>query len=85
MLSAIAASAQDDILSRARSASTRAEGLARLLYGLMLSWEGRYDDASRELRHVLEQTPAYDDARAGPGRRIRPRPRRSRVRTRHPR
>lgn len=69
-----------DALSRARQASTRTEGLdilerhlaltprdvdARLLYGLMLSWEGRYDAARRELRLVLEQTPAYTDARVG--------------------
>jgi YaiO family outer membrane protein len=36
---------------------------ARLLYGLVLSWEGRYDDARRELGDVLVQTPGYNDAR----------------------
>jgi YaiO family outer membrane protein len=36
---------------------------ARLLYGLVLSWEGRYDEARRELDRVLTQTPGYDDAR----------------------
>jgi YaiO family outer membrane protein len=36
---------------------------ARLLYGLVLSWEGRYDDARRELDSVLAQTPSYNDAR----------------------
>ncbi|MGD9903565.1 MAG: YaiO family outer membrane beta-barrel protein [Vicinamibacterales bacterium] len=36
---------------------------ARLLYGLVLSWEGRYDDARRELGQVLVQTPSYNDAR----------------------
>jgi YaiO family outer membrane protein len=36
---------------------------ARLLYGLVLSWEGRYDDARRELGSVLIQTPSYNDAR----------------------
>ena len=36
---------------------------ARLLYGLILSWEGRYDEARRELHAVLVQAPAYDDAR----------------------
>lgn len=36
---------------------------ARLLYGLILSWEGRYDEARRELRAVLVEAPAYDDAR----------------------
>ncbi len=36
---------------------------ARLLYGLVLSWEGRYDDARRELGSVLTQTPSYNDAR----------------------
>jgi YaiO family outer membrane protein len=69
-----------DVITQARHAPTRAEGLtvlenhlaesprdvdARLVYGLMLSWEGRYDDARRELRRVLEQTPTYTDARLG--------------------
>jgi YaiO family outer membrane protein len=36
---------------------------ARLLYGLVLSWEGRYDDARSVLRQVLAQAPAYTDAR----------------------
>src|SRR5580704_11932183 len=35
---------------------------ARLLYGLMLSWEGRWDDAREALEAVLNQTPAYTDA-----------------------
>lgn len=73
------ASAQD-VLSRARAAATRAEGIAllethlaasprdvdaRTLYGLMLSWEARYDEARRELRRVLSEAPDYLDARAG--------------------
>jgi len=36
---------------------------ARLLYGTILSWEGRYDDARRELAQVLVQSPTYSDAR----------------------
>jgi YaiO family outer membrane protein len=36
---------------------------ARLLYGLVLSWEGQYDEARQQLRQVLEQTPSYQDAR----------------------
>ena len=36
---------------------------ARLLYGLVLSWEGRYEEARHELKRVLEQTPTYNDAR----------------------
>jgi YaiO family outer membrane protein len=36
---------------------------ARLLYGLILSWEGRYEEARRELDRVLIQAPGYDDAR----------------------
>ena len=36
---------------------------ARLLYGLVLSWEGRYAEARRELERVLAQTPNYNDAR----------------------
>ncbi len=36
---------------------------ARLLYGLVLSWSGLYDDARRELGYVLAQSPNYTDAR----------------------
>src|SRR3954469_25339861 len=36
---------------------------ARLLYGLVLSWERRYDDARVALEQVLTQTPDYTDAR----------------------
>ena len=36
---------------------------ARLLYGLVLSWEGRYDQARPVLQQVLTQAPAYTDAR----------------------
>lgn len=36
---------------------------ARLVYGLILSWEGRYDDARRALQDVLTQAPGYLDAR----------------------
>ena len=36
---------------------------ARLLYGLILSWEGRYDEARQALQQVLVQSPAYVDAR----------------------
>jgi YaiO family outer membrane protein len=36
---------------------------ARLAVGLLLSWEGRFDDARRELGRVLEQAPDYLDAR----------------------
>jgi hypothetical protein len=36
---------------------------ARLLLGVVLSWDGKYDDAERELRRVLEQSPTYNDAR----------------------
>jgi YaiO family outer membrane protein len=35
----------------------------RLLYGLVLSWSGLYDDARRELERVLTQAPTYTDAR----------------------
>jgi YaiO family outer membrane protein len=35
----------------------------RLLYGLVLSWEGRYDEARTALRQVLDQAPDYTDAR----------------------
>ena len=36
---------------------------ARLVYGTVLSWEGRYDQARLELRQVLAQVPEYMDAR----------------------
>jgi YaiO family outer membrane protein len=35
---------------------------ARLLYGLILSWEGRWDEARLALHQVIEQTPGYADA-----------------------
>jgi YaiO family outer membrane protein len=72
--------AAQDILSRARSAPTRAEAVAllsthlaerprdvdaRVLYALMLSWDGHYDAARGEFQRVLEQSPAYLDARVG--------------------
>ena len=36
---------------------------ARLLYGLVLSWEKRYDEARPVLQQVLTETPGYTDAR----------------------
>jgi YaiO family outer membrane protein len=36
---------------------------ARLLYGLVLSWERRYEDARPVLQQVLTQAPEYTDAR----------------------
>jgi YaiO family outer membrane protein len=35
---------------------------ARLLYGLVLSWEGQYDHARLALQNVLEAHPTYADA-----------------------
>ena len=35
---------------------------ARLLYGLILSWDGRWDEAREALEGVLSQTPGYVDA-----------------------
>jgi YaiO family outer membrane protein len=35
----------------------------RLYYGIVLSWEGRYPEARRELEQVLETSPTYADAR----------------------
>jgi len=35
---------------------------ARLLYGEMLSWEGRWEEARDALEAVLNQTPTYTDA-----------------------
>jgi len=36
---------------------------ARLVYGLILSWDGRYDEARKALQDVLAQAPDYMDAR----------------------
>jgi YaiO family outer membrane protein len=81
VLICVRATAQDDVLAKARQAATsghRADALhiledrlaaaprdvdARLLYGLVLSWEGRYDDARPVLQEVLAQAPGYADAR----------------------
>ena len=38
------------------------DGDVRLVYGLMLSWEGKYDQARLELKTVLLEHPAYSDA-----------------------
>jgi hypothetical protein len=60
ILATVVCASAEDALSQARNAPTRAEGLAilekhltdsprdvdaRLLYGLMLSWEARYGEA----------------------------------------
>lgn len=81
VLMSMRATAQDDVLARARQAAAsgrRADALrmleerlaavprdvdARLLYGLVLSWERRYDDARPVLQQVLAQAPGYADAR----------------------
>ena len=64
------------MIARARSAP-RADGIkllaahletsprdvdARLVYGLLLSWDGRYDEARAQLQQVLTQAPNYLDA-----------------------
>lgn len=36
---------------------------ARLLLGVVLSWDGAYDQARTELQQVLDQSPTYNDAR----------------------
>src|SRR5687767_10635261 len=81
LLMAAGASAQDNVIARARavdSSGQRPQALtilanhlsstprdvdARLVYGLMLSWDKRYDEARAELQQVLTQTPEYKDAR----------------------
>ena len=35
---------------------------ARVLYGLILSWDGHYSEAREQLHHVLDAHPDYDDA-----------------------
>ncbi|MDP3718841.1 MAG: YaiO family outer membrane beta-barrel protein [Acidobacteriota bacterium] len=44
-------------------ASAPRDADARLVYGLILSWEGRYDEARQALTDVLAQSPDYLDAR----------------------
>ncbi len=46
-----------------RLAAAPADADARTLYGIVLSWEGRYDDARRELSRVVADDPANLDAR----------------------
>ena len=73
----VSVAAQDDVIAKARAAP-RAEGIrmleghlasnprdvdARLVFGLLLSWEGRYDEARAALQQVLDQAPDYLDAR----------------------
>src|SRR4030095_16779235 len=48
---------------QAHLAGTPRDVDARLVYGLMLSWDGRYDEARAELQQVLLQTPEYKDQR----------------------
>jgi YaiO family outer membrane protein len=35
---------------------------AQVLYGIVLSWEGRYDESREQLAHVLEKRPNHGDA-----------------------
>jgi len=35
---------------------------SRVLYGIVLSWEGRYDESREQLRRVLAKSPNYGDA-----------------------
>lgn len=51
------------ILLEAHLADSPRDVDARLLLGVILSWDGKYDDARTELRAVLDQAPAYNDAR----------------------
>ncbi|HEY0591187.1 MAG TPA: YaiO family outer membrane beta-barrel protein [Thermoanaerobaculia bacterium] len=46
-----------------RLAAAPADADARTLYGIVLSWEGRYDDARRELRRAIDDDPIDLDAR----------------------
>lgn len=46
-----------------RLASTPADNDARTLYGIVLSWEGRYDEARRVLREAVAADPRNTDAR----------------------
>jgi YaiO family outer membrane protein len=50
-------------LLEARLAEAPEDRDARTLYGTVLSWETRYDDARRELRRVVAEDPASLDAR----------------------
>jgi len=48
---------------RSHLSSTPRDVDARLVYGLMLSWDRRYDEARSEFQRVLQDTPDYKDAR----------------------
>src|SRR5438046_3043381 len=50
---------------RARLAEKPSDTDARTLYGLFLSWEGRYDEAREALLYVLASSPGYYDALLG--------------------
>src|SRR5262245_56467351 len=50
-------------LLEARLALAPTDVDARLVFGLVLSWDKRYEDTRRELQQVLQQTPDYADAR----------------------
>lgn len=50
-----------ELLQNAIAASP-GDGDARVLLGTVLSWEGRYDEARRELDAVLADRPAHGDA-----------------------
>ena len=81
LLAGQTAFAQDELIARARAASSSGRSAeafamlegrlaeaprdvdARLTYGLLLSWESRYDEARDQLQRVLAQAPDYEDAR----------------------
>ncbi len=50
-------------LLEAHLATAPRDADARLVYGLILSWDGRYDEARKALQDVLAQAPEYLDAR----------------------
>jgi len=49
-------------LTRASDALSPGNSDARVLLGTVLSWEGRYDEARRELEVVLTDSPTHGDA-----------------------
>lgn len=59
---AVAGQRAESITLLEESLKTSPNGDARVFLGTVLSWEGRYDDARRELEAVLAGNPTHGDA-----------------------
>ncbi|HEV2462763.1 MAG TPA: YaiO family outer membrane beta-barrel protein [Acidobacteriaceae bacterium] len=50
------------VILKAHLAKEPTDSDARVLYGIVLSWEGRYDESREELKQVLATNPDHSDA-----------------------